>query len=88
VRDFVTLLAFPGVRLSEGLGRRWAVDLDGATITVTAQLDRWMQGQAPKFKGLKTENGYRTIDLQPPLVSCSVSARVPGAHRPRAALRP
>jgi hypothetical protein len=58
LRDFVSLLALTGVRLSEGLGLRWA-DVEEATITVNAQLDGWKQGQAPKLKGLKTENGYR-----------------------------
>jgi integrase len=70
LRDFVSLLALTGLRLSEGLGLRWVnVDLEEATITVDAQLDRWKQGQAPKLKGLKTENGHRKVDLHPALVS-------------------
>jgi integrase-like protein len=36
---------------------------------MSAQLERWRQGEIPRLKGLKTENGYRTIDLHPSLVS-------------------
>ena len=70
LRSFVAFLAYTGVRLSEGLGLRWGdLNLDEGMVTISAQLERWRRGQAPKFKGLKTENGYRTIDLHPALVS-------------------
>jgi len=70
LRSLVAFLAYTGVRLSEGLGLRWGdLDLDEGTVTISAQLERWKEGQSPKLKGLKTENGYRTIDLHPALVS-------------------
>ena len=70
LRSFVAFLAYTGVRLSEGLGLRWGnLNLVEGTLTISAQLERWKQGQTPKLKGLKTDNGYRTIDLHPALVS-------------------
>ena len=44
------------------------LNLDEGMVTISAQLERWRRGQAPKFKGLKPENGYRTIDLRLGLV--------------------
>jgi integrase len=86
LRDFVAFLAYTGVRLSEGLGLRWGdLDLDEGTVAISAQLERWTQGQAPKLKGLKTENGYRTIDLHPALVGLLKERRrqalASGLHR-------
>jgi integrase len=70
LRTFVAFLAYTGVRLSEGLGLQWRdLQLDEGTVTISAQLERWRQGEIPRLKGLKTENGYRTIDLHPALVS-------------------
>ena len=68
LRDFVCsrLTAYDCPRVSASVAD---VDLEGGTLTVVAQLDRWKEGQAPKLKGLKTDNGYRTIDLHPALVS-------------------
>ena len=39
-------------------------------MTISAQLDRWKQEEGPEeLKTLKTEDGYRSIDLHPALVS-------------------
>jgi integrase len=53
------------------LGLRWSdVNLDEGTVTITARLERWKRGETPKLtKILKSENGYRTIDLHPALVT-------------------
>lgn len=70
LRSFVAVLAYTGVRLSEGLGLRWGdLDLDDGSVTISRQLERWKQGETPSLKKLKTETGYRTIGLHPALVS-------------------
>jgi len=86
LRSFVTFLAFTGVRVSEGLGLRWGdLNLDAGSVTISAQLDRWKLGETPKLKGLKTDNGYRKVDLHPALVSLlrehRKAALASGLHR-------
>jgi integrase len=69
LRTFVSFLALTGVRVSEGLGARWGdIDLEAGVFTVSAQLERRGEGDEPKLKSLKSESGYRRIDLHPALV--------------------
>ncbi len=59
----------PVVMQPRGWSPATGLSRPAGTFTVTAQLERWKKGETPKHKCLKTENGYRAIDLHPTLVA-------------------
>jgi integrase len=63
-RPVVSVLAFAGLRVSEALGLTWGdIDLDAATLTVSAQRGPDGERVAPK-----TSSALRTVPIPPALV--------------------
>lgn len=61
---FLIVLAYTGLRKGEGLGLCWK-DIDMKNLTLTVERTRDNKGVRPP----KTENSYRTIDLDESIIS-------------------